>query len=177
MPHETLAWNRPESLGSSFCLIRVGLIAHRWRALPWAWRLSRRLDRITRDANRKPPGLLRSEPIRISWNHFGFLQYWASVDELLAWAHSEPHTDVWRKALERQRTRQDFAIYHETFVVSESGFEAIYMNPEETRPGASSFGDMRPPKGAAATARGRLGGISAVDVSGASAKIEPGRTF
>ena len=175
MPHETFAWHCPESLGGSFCLIRVGLIVHSWRAVPFAWKMGKAIERSTRVGPDRPAGLLASECIRMSWNHFGFLQYWRTIDELIAWAHASPHTDWWRMALERQRTRQDFAIYHETYLSSPGGFEAIYLNLGESRPGASAFGDLKPPKGASATARGRLGGISPVEVSGASAKIDPSR--
>lgn len=158
-------------------MIRLGLIVHHWRAAPFAWKMGRAIERSSRRGPERPSGLLTSERIQLSRNHFGYLQYWRSVDDLIAWAHASPHTDWWRMALERQRTRQDFAIYHETFVTSPGGFEAIYLNLGESRPGASAFGDLKPPKGAAASARGRLGGMPAVEVSGVTAKIDPSRVI
>lgn len=176
MPHEALAWHFPEDTRGEFCLIRIGLIVHRVRALPWAWRIGQAIDRATQEPAARSAGLLTSERIRLGWNHFGYLQCWRNVDDMLSWAHASPHTEWWRMAVERQRNRQDFSIYHETYSAAPGGFEAIYLNLAGARPGASAFGELRPPKGASATAMGRLGRIGAVNVTGEAAKIDPTRT-
>lgn len=75
---------------------------------------------------------------------------------MLAWTHAQPHTDWWRLALERQRTKQDLSIYHESYVPGEHGFEAIYLNLAGQQPGAARFGNLVAPRGGMASARGRL---------------------
>jgi len=173
MPHEALAWHSTDEPGGNFCMIRIGLIIHRWRAVPWAWRVGRAVKRATADPAARPPGLLVSERIVMARNHFGYLMYWRSLNELLSWAHASPHTDWWRDAVDRQRARHDFSIYHETYCMTPGGFEAIYLNLAGERPGASAFGDLRPPKGPFATSRGRLGRIGSIEMTGEAAKIAP----
>jgi len=129
-------------------------------------RFGKAIDRASAEASKNDAGLMKSERILFSLRHFGYLQYWRSVEEMLAWTHAQPHTEWWKKAVERQRAHGDLSIYHETYVASARGFEAIYVNLGEHRPGASAFGDLRPPKGSMATARGRLGEMQEVRISG-----------
>ncbi len=97
----------PESV-EELCLVRLGLVAQRIRALPFAARLGRAIDRAANEAIGSGAGLLRSERFRLGWGHFGVLQYWANYEALEKWAHRPPHSDWWREALERIRTRGDF---------------------------------------------------------------------
>jgi hypothetical protein len=175
MAHETLAWHFPEAdpASGSFCMVRLGLIAHRLRVVPKLRKLSKAIDQAAAEAGRSGSGLLNSERIVLGWNHFGYLQYWRTVDTMLAWTRQSPHTEWWKWAVERQRTHGDVSIYHETYAARPSGFEAIYLNLGERRPAASAFGDLRPPKGAMATARGRLGNLHGVGVVGDAATIDP----
>jgi hypothetical protein len=167
MIQQTVAWQPADQADKSFCcMIRLGIIAHRFRVLPMVRKLGKAIDKAANDAMANHTGLLQSERIAMRWNHYGYLQYWRSVDEMLAWAHAQPHTDWWKQAVERQRTKQDLSIYHETYLVSDNSFEAIYMNPGNWRPGASKFGNLVMPKGRLATARGRLGELGESRPSG-----------
>ena len=77
------------------------------RACISAWFFARRLrsemplnppNRLAEDG-----GLLSSESFAIAINHFGFLQYWRSFDDLEAWVRRPPHAEWWQKAVERMR--------------------------------------------------------------------------
>lgn len=156
--NHTVAWQWPEELEGRFCMIRLGIIARRVRALPYALKFRGAINRSAKAAASNGAGLLKNEQIVMGWNHFGFLQYWRDLDALLAWSRTEPHTGWWKDAVQRQRQRGDFSIYHETYVATPKGFEAIYLSLGEHRPGASGFGLLQPPKGHMATARGRVEG-------------------
>ena len=88
----------PESM-SELCLVRMGIQV---RGLS-AWLLARRLRwAIAADARRAmaaSAGLLESQAFTIGINHFGFLQYWRSFEELDAWSRREPHSEWWRAAV------------------------------------------------------------------------------
>jgi hypothetical protein len=98
---------------------------------------------------------LCSERFAIDWGHFGVLQYWRSFAALEAWSHRPPHSDWWRAAVERMRTKRDFGIYHETFLVPRDRIEAIYLDCAAT--GLATFGTLGAPVGPQTTSGGRLG--------------------
>ena len=144
----------PDSL-AELCLIRVGLQVRRASAWAFARRLRRAIDRASADPSMAGAGLLHSERFAVDWRHFGVLQYWNGFDALDAWARREPHADWWRRAVERSRTRGDFGIYHETFLVPRDALESIYV---DCRPvGLAAFGILDEPTGPLTTARDRLG--------------------
>ena len=88
-------------------------------------------------------------------NHFGVFQYWRSFDELEAWVRRPPHSEWWRKAVERMRRRRDIGVYHEAFLVRAADIESIFMNCDPA--GLATFGVLGEPVGAMTTSRGRLG--------------------
>ena len=144
----------PESV-EELCLVRLGLVARRLRAFPFAARMGRAIDRAAREAVESGSGLLRSDRFGLSWGHFGVWQYWSSFEALEAWSHRGPHSDWWREALERMRSKGDFGIYHETYLVPRSGVESIYLNCPPV--GLSAFGDKGEAVGTSTTSRDRLG--------------------
>jgi len=144
----------PESM-SELCLVRMGIQV---RGLS-AWLLARRLRlAIAADARQAiaaSAGLLESQAFTITINHFGFLQYWRSFEELDAWSRREPHSEWLRAAVERMRLKQDLGVYHETFLVSAPDVESIFLNCRPT--GLAAFGLLCEPVGPLTTSRGRLG--------------------
>ncbi len=144
----------PETV-AELCLVRVGFQVRRLRALPYLIRLGRSIEREAAGAIAAGAGLLGSERFLIGWGHLGVLQYWRGFDELEAWSHRSPHADWWRQAVERGRTRNDFGIYHEVFLVPRNAVETIYLN---CRPaGLARFGTPGEPVGRLTTSRDRLG--------------------
>src|SRR5262245_46877682 len=117
----------PKSL-SELCFVRLGIQARGLRSWIFAARLGRTIDRSAAEAVAVGAGLLRSERFVLSRSHFGVLQYWRSFDDLESWSHRPPHSEWWRSAVERMRTRNDFGVYHETFLVPRDKIETIYMN-------------------------------------------------
>ena len=144
----------PESV-AELCLIRVGIQIRGLRALLYAARLGRAIDRSTAEAIATGAGLLHSDRFRIGRGHFGVLQYWRSFDDLEAWSRRPPHSEWWRGAVERMRTRGDLGVYHETFVVPRDRIEAIYLDCSPA--GLAAFGTPGEPVGPLTTSRGRLG--------------------
>ena len=144
----------PESL-PLLCLVRLGIQVHRMRAFLYAARLGRAIDRSAADAVAAGAGLLHSERFTITRNHFGVLQYWRSFADLEAWSHRPPHAEWWRAAVQRMRTKGDFGVYHETFLVARDQIETIYMDCRPT--GLAAFGTLAEAVGPLTTGRGRLG--------------------
>jgi heme-degrading monooxygenase HmoA len=143
----------PDSV-EELCLVRLGLQVHRLSAFPYAVGLGRAIEREAAEAMAAGAGLLRSERFSMGWRHFGVLQYWRSFDDLEAWSHRSPHAEWWRKAVERGRTRKDFGVYHEAFLVPRGQLESIYLGCRPT--GLAGFGIVADAVGPMTTSRDRL---------------------
>ena len=61
---------------------------------------------------------------------FASVQYWRSFEHLEAFAKNtdDPHLDVWRKFWKRVGSTGRTGIWHETFLVRDGEYEAIYGN-------------------------------------------------
>ncbi len=61
---------------------------------------------------------------------FANVQYWRSFDHLEAFAKDkdDPHLDVWRAFWKRQGKDDRTGIWHETYLVRDGEYEAIYGN-------------------------------------------------
>jgi len=68
----------------------------------------------------------------LGYQSMGFVnvQYWRSFEELEAFAKdkNDPHLAVWRNYFKRLGTNDRSGIWHETFLVRDSEYEAIYTN-------------------------------------------------
>jgi len=141
----------PDSV-EELCLVRIGLMVLKPTAAWFALRMVRAIDA----ASQQPEiGLLRSERWFAGLGHFVLFQYWASYDQLEAWSHQAPHSEWWQKANERMRTKRDFAVYHETYLVSRDCVESIYLDCPTV--GLASFGKTSAAEGGMTTSRDRLG--------------------
>jgi hypothetical protein len=145
---------RPPDGLSEICLFRLGLQVRRLSAFLYAARLGKAIRKASEEAVASGAGLLHSEGFRVSSRHFGLLQYWRGFDELEAWSRRPPHSEWWRGAVERMRTKGDFGIYHETYLVPRERIESIYLNCEPA--GLLTFGAAGEPVGADTNSRGRL---------------------
>lgn len=144
----------PEGV-AELCLVRLGFQARRWAALPYARRIAKAIDRSASEAISAGAGLLHSERFAFGPRHFGVLQYWRSFADLEQWSHRPPHSEWWRGAVERMRTKGDFGVYHETYLVPRSAVESIYLDCEPV--GLATFGTLGEPVGTRTTSRDRLG--------------------
>jgi hypothetical protein len=144
----------PDSI-KELALLRLGIQTRSFSAWRLANRLAREIETEARRAMAQDAGLLRSESFRLALGHYGVLQYWRGFDELEAWARRPPHSEWWRSAVERMRTRRDLGIYHELYLVRPGDLESIFM---DSRPaGLGAFGVRGEPVGPMTTSRGRLG--------------------
>jgi hypothetical protein len=144
----------PESV-TELCLVRLGIQARGLSAWLSLRRWQRAIDGESAAAIAAGAGLLHSERFSLGRGHFGVLQYWRSFAELDAWSRRPPHSEWWRAAVARMRTRGDLGVYHETFLVPRARVESIYVN---CRPaGLAAFGTTAEPVGPDTNSRGRLG--------------------
>lgn len=139
---------------------------HKW--LPVFLAMPRMLRELEADPE---SGLLESR----AW--FGLrapvlIQYWESFDALEAYARDADgeHLPAWKAFTRRVGEGGDVGIWHETFLVRQGEYEAVYNNMPPT--GLGEVGEVVPATGCAETAAGRLarteGGDAPVDPGGAT---------
>ncbi len=143
----------PDSI-QELCLLRLGIQVRRFTGIVYANRVGRAIGRASGEAIAQGAGLLLSERFWIAPGHFGVLQYWRTFEEMETWTRRPPHSDWWAEAVARMRTRADFGIYHETFLVPRDRIESIYLNCQPT--GLAAFGTTGEAVGADTNSRGRL---------------------
>ena len=126
------------------------LKVHKW--LP----VARAMPRMIRELHRQPElGFLHAE----TW--FGrtiiVLQYWRSMDQLLAYARNREaaHLPAWQAFNQSIGTDGSVGIWHETYAVSPSAYENVYVNMPAV--GMGKAGRLEPASGAKKSAAGRLG--------------------
>ena len=56
------------------------------------------------------------------------IQYWRSVEDLLAYAKNEKHLTAWKTFNRKVGNNDAVGIYHETYQISKGNYEAIYAN-------------------------------------------------
>lgn len=56
------------------------------------------------------------------------IQYWRSVDDLLAYAKNEKHLTAWKSFNQKVGNNDSVGIYHETYQISKGNYEAFYAN-------------------------------------------------
>lgn len=86
------------------------------------------------------------------------VQYWRSFEALEDYARSKEreHLPAWADFNRRiGKSRDDVGIWHETYLVREGEYEAVYSGMPAFGLGAA--GSLRPAEGNRETARGRLG--------------------
>lgn len=144
------------SLDGDFVVFLIGMRVNSWWRVHQWLPLARAMRRMVRELEAHPElGLLA----RQSWFSGRIpidVQYWRSVDQLMAYAHgaSSQHLPAWRDFNRRLKDARGVGIWHETYLVAAGSHETIYRNMP--RFGLGRAGELVEASGRRETARGRL---------------------
>jgi hypothetical protein len=124
---------------------------HKW--LPVFFAMPRMLRELSR---RKNFGLLN---FRTRWGgrNIEVIQYWRSIEDLLAYANTPnaEHFPAWSRFNQRVDNDGSVGIWHETYLIKSGCYEAIYRNMPVY--GLAQASQAVPATGKQRTASGRLG--------------------
>lgn len=151
---------RPDRLTATiegdFVLFLIGmrinkpLMVHKW--LPVASAMPRMLQELGRQPDL---GFLHAE----MWfsRTIVVVQYWRSMEELLAYAkdRNAAHLPAWQAFNQKIGTDGSVGIWHETYAVSAGHYENVYVNMPAF--GLGKAGTVQPARGTRQSAAGRLG--------------------
>ena len=112
-----------------FVVFLIGMRINRWWNVRQWLRVALAMPRMVRELNARPElGFLGAE----QW--FGrttlMVQYWRSMDQLLAYAKSRTsaHLPAWRSFNQMVGTNGDVGIWHETYKSRPGDYESVYVN-------------------------------------------------
>ena len=140
-----------------FVVFRIGIRinafwkVHKW--LPVFLAMPRMLRELESEAGSGLLGYRTSLGVR---NHM-LTQYWRSFEQLRGYARDpdSEHLPAWKRFNREVGSGGDVGIWHETFLVREGEYEAVYNNMPPF--GLGSVAELVPASGQFETAAGRLG--------------------
>ncbi|MDQ2988608.1 MAG: DUF4188 domain-containing protein [Pseudomonadota bacterium] len=117
------------TLDGDFVLFLIGMRLNQpWKVHKW-WPVAAAMPRMISELRRQPElGLLHAE----MWFSRTIIQvqYWRSIDQLLAYATSKQaaHLPAWRAFNQSVGTDGSVGIWHETYAITAGGHESVYVN-------------------------------------------------
>jgi hypothetical protein len=138
-----------------FVVFLIGARINRWWKLFTNFWFIMAMPRMLAELEKQPEsGFLGAQPIGFG----AFVQYWRSLDQLIAYAHNRDavHFPNWVRFNKRIGTKGDFGIWHETYVVRAGQYECVYVNMPPY--GLGKIAQRVDAEGKLETAAGRVGG-------------------
>lgn len=134
-------------------VVLIGARINRWWLLPLAAPILNRMGAMQRELLADPEsGLIAIQSLGIGSD----VQYWRSLDHLLAYVKDSDHEHVptARRFYQKIFKNQAIGVWHEVFVVPKGHYEGLYINMPR-----HGLGKVHPhvlPQGALRTTLGRL---------------------
>lgn len=139
-----------------FVVFLIGMRFNKlWKVWKW-WPVVMAMPRMLRElANQPDLGLLHSQTY-MSFRNLMVVQYWRSFEQLHEYStgKSFAHLPAWKAFNNSIGVSGDVGIWHETYLVSDGQYEAVYGNMPEC--GLGLAGKLIPAAGQAGSAKGRL---------------------
>lgn len=160
-------------IDGDFVVFLIGARINRFRDVRGWWPVVTAMPRMLRELSEQPQlGLLHSYGVLQGLRDVMIVQYWRSFEDLHAYARAREseHLPAWADYNRRIRDNPTVGIWHETFLIRDGEYEAIYGNMP--RRGLGIAGDLIPAAGAQTSALGRLGRTAGDDQPVDEAEVE-----
>jgi hypothetical protein len=144
------------SIDGDFVVFLIGMrLNHPWKVHKW-WPVAAAMPRMISELQRQPElGFLHGQ----TWfsRTIIMVQYWRSMDQLMAYATSKQaaHLPAWKAFNQSIGTDGAVGIWHETFAISAGAYESVYVNMPAF--GLGRAGTLEPATGRRQSAADRLG--------------------
>ncbi len=144
------------SIDGDFVVFLIGMRLNQpWRVHKW-WPVASAMPRMITELQRQPElGFLHAE----MWfsRTTIMVQYWRSMDQLMAYATSKQaeHLPAWKAFNQSVGTDGSVGIWHETYAIQAGASESVYVNMPAF--GQGRAGTLEPATGRKHSAADRLG--------------------
>ncbi len=155
-------------LDGDFAVFLIGMRINRpWAVRRW-WPVAAAMPRMLRELYTQPSLGLLSHEMWFSRTII-LVQYWRSMDALLAYAQDRQaaHLPAWQAFNQAIGTDGTVGIWHETYLAGPGRYENVYVNMPAF--GLGKAGTLRPARSGLQSAAGRLGAGN----EGVRARAEP----
>jgi len=145
-------------IDGDFVVFLIGARLNKWWQLRDMMWFAKTMPKMLRELSELPPedtGFLGYQQLGMLIN----VQYWRSFDHLEAYARSKDreHFPEWIEFNRRYKSRRgDVGIWHETYLVRDGAYEAVYSGMPAF--GLGKVGNLVPATGSREAARQRLAG-------------------
>ncbi|HEX5511650.1 MAG TPA: DUF4188 domain-containing protein [Actinomycetales bacterium] len=109
----------------------IGMRVNRWSAVRAWWPVFKAMPAMLKELSQNPSAGFLGARGALGPNGPLLVQYWRSLDQLLAYAHDHQalHRPAWRDFNRRAReSRGAVGIWHETFAVPRGAHESVYVD-------------------------------------------------
>jgi hypothetical protein len=140
-----------------FVVFRIGMRINKlWKAHKWI-PVFLAMPRMLRELDADPDSGLLGYHRNLGIRNHSLLMYWRSFEDLHAYAHDaeQEHLPAWQAYNRDVGSQGDVGIWHETFLVRENEYEAVYNNMPPF--GLGDISELVPATGTRETAASRLG--------------------
>lgn len=140
-----------------FVVFRIGMrINAFWKVHKWL-PVFTAMPRMLRELEADPESGLLGYQTNVGFRNQMLTQYWRSFDHLRAYARAaeHEHRPAWQWFNQSIGSDGDVGIWHETYLVRQGEYEAVYNNMPPF--GLGTVGELVPASGRLETAGGRLG--------------------
>jgi hypothetical protein len=109
----------------------IGMRINRWRSVLTWWPVFIAMPRMLRELFTHPELGMLDARTEVGWRRATVIQYWSSMDALLAYATAADHAHLpaWRHYNRRTRSAADVVgIWHEAYIVDPAQSHVLYRN-------------------------------------------------
>jgi hypothetical protein len=131
MPDPVLTGRSGASFPPGTVVFLIGMRINSWRRVRAWFPTFMAMPKMLRELFQHPELGLLDARTEIGWRRATVIQYWASMDQLLAYATANDHTHLpaWRAYNRMTRTAGDaVGIWHEAYVVDPANAHIVYRN-------------------------------------------------
>ena len=144
------------AIEGDFVVFLIGMRVNSWWKVHRWLPVAREMSPMLKELMKQPELGLLGYQMTVGAGGPVIVQYWRSAEQLIAFARGGDYTHLpaWRRFNQKSAANGDVGIWHESYLVPDGGYEAIYKNMPRT--GLAAAGEHLPVARRGETASKRL---------------------
>ncbi|WP_096435179.1 DUF4188 domain-containing protein [Alteribacter populi] len=111
-----------------FIVFVIGMRINKWRSVTKWWPVLNAMPPMIKELySNKDHGFLSLETT-VNFRTIKMVQYWRTLEDLLAYAHGAKHLHAWKSFNTKVGNNEAVGIFHETYAMTPEKYESLYAN-------------------------------------------------